>query len=147
MRREAGKSKWLKGLRNCHSFHYPSLEQWTELVTPDATKEDNHIYMAMESGNVYYAASDSIASHWMFQQMALLDPQSAVNPMVTELIALLGGFAEAVETTLGAFISDRLLVDGPQTEPCEGVVETPLFEHVSIPFWTNMPLRKTSSDS
>jgi hypothetical protein len=140
-KRRLASAKWPQRLRDRHSFHYPTFEQWKNLISPDASWEDDRIYMASQSGNVFYAGSDAIASHWMFGQKEPSDPKKAVDPMVTELISLLGEFTSAVEDTLGAFVAERLA--GQQVAPSidEGIVETELFEHVSIPFWTNMPSR------
>jgi hypothetical protein len=136
------KAKWPVRLRDTHSFHYPTFHQWKKVTQPDPTWEDDRIFQAKESGNVFYAGSDATASHWMFGQMDLADPRKAVDPMVDELISLLGEFTAAVEDVLGTFVVKRLIGSEGIVETDEGTVETGLFEHVSIPFWTNMPARK-----
>jgi hypothetical protein len=136
------KAKWPVRLRNGHSFHYPTFRQWTNVTQPDSTWEDDRIFQAKESGNVFYAGSDAVASHWMFGQLDSADPRTAVDLMVDELISLLGEFTAAVEDVLGTFIVERLIGSEGIAEADEGTVETGLFEHVSIPFWTNMPARK-----
>jgi hypothetical protein len=139
-KKRLARAKWPADLRDTHSFHYPTFQQWANLLTPDATWEDDQIFLAKESGNVYYAASEAIAHHWMFGQLNSTDPKNAVDPMVTELISLLGEFNSVVEETLGAFVSH--LLDGKvQPEADAGTVDAALFEGVFVPFWTNMPQR------
>jgi hypothetical protein len=136
--RRVSKSRWVERLRNAHSFHYPKFAQWSSLLQPDPSWEDDHIFTGSQSGNVYYAGSDSIAQNWMFGQLSETDPRNAVDPMVSELIALLGGANDAVEEVLGAFIVERL---SPNQAADLGTVDTVLFEHVELPFWTNMPAK------
>ena len=140
-KRRLAKAKWPEKLRTGHSFHYPSFEQWQHVLRVDASWEDDQIYLAKESGNVFYAGSDAIAHHSMFGQLDPVDPKSAVDPMVSELISLLGEFTSTVEDVLGAFVAHRLFDNEVPPESVEGAVDTALFEHVIIPFWTNMPPR------
>jgi hypothetical protein len=86
LRRRLDKSDWLRHLRDRHSFHYPTFEQWQALLSPKDLTVDDDVYGSTQSGNVYYAGSDNVAQHWMFGQMNSDDPRGAVDPMIDELI-------------------------------------------------------------
>ena len=131
-------SNWLKNLRNRHSFHYPRFDQWQHLVETHGEWSDDDVFMARQSGNVFYAGSDTMAQHWMFGQLNALDPRAAVEPMIDQLIELLRLFNGLVEDLLGAFVATRLLVQGQQPVAI-GSVACPDFAGVRLPFWTAMP--------
>jgi hypothetical protein len=138
--RSTEKAKWLAGLRNEHSFHYPPYEQWGAIVKPADDWVDDDIFMSSEvhSGNVFYAGSDVLAQHWMFGRMNCDSPREAVDPMINALIDFLGQFTSLVEDILGAFVATRLLPPDTRALPVGSVV-SPRFESVQLPFWTNMP--------
>lgn len=81
-----------------------------------------------------------MAQHWMFGQMDHQSPRDAVDPMIRELIELLGLFNGVVEDLLGAFIDARLLETDAALESL-GTVASPAFRDVRLPFWTSMPAK------
>ena len=139
--RSTEKAKWLAGLRNEHSFHYPPYEQWSAVVEPSDTWTGDDIFMAYQSGNVFYAGSDALAQHWMFGRLNSENPREAVVPMIDSLIDFLGQFNSLVEDILGAFVATRLVPAGEGALPV-GSVMSPQFESVRLPFWTDMPKAK-----
>ena len=139
--RSTENGKWLAGLRNDHSFHYPSFEQWSALVQPSDTWTADDIFMANQSGNVFYAGSDALAQHWMFGQLNSKNPREAVGPMIDSLIDFLRQFNSLVEDILGAFVATRLVPAGEGASPVGSVV-SPQFDSIRVPFWTVMPKTK-----
>jgi hypothetical protein len=105
--RSTTKAKWLEGLRNEHSFHYPPYEQWSAIVKPADDWVDDDIFMGKQSGNVFYAGSDALAQHWMFGRVNSGNPREAVVPMIDALIDFLSQFNSLVEDILGAFVAAR----------------------------------------
>lgn len=144
-KRSTDKAKWLAGLRNEHSFHYPTYEQWSAIVEPADDWADDDIFMAtqVQSGNVFYAGSDALAQHWMFGRENGSSPREAVVRMIDALIDFLGRFNSLVEDVLGAFIVARLIPPGTRALTVGSVV-SPKFESVQLPFWTSMPKAKAA---
>ena len=136
-------AKWLAGLRNEHSFHYPPYEQWSAIVEPADNWVGDDIFMSScaHSGNVFYAGPDALAQHWMFGRMTGDSLREAVDPMISALIDFLVQFNSLVEDILGAFVAARLLPPDARALP-GGSVVSPWFESVRLPFWTDMPKSK-----
>ena len=139
--RRLSEAAWLKELRNCHSFHYPSFSEWHKLVEPAGEWADDEIFLSEQSGNVFYAGADAMAQHWMFGQLNPDDPRSAVEPMINELIQQIARFKSLIEDLLRAFIVDRLLAPG-QVPQAVGSVASPRYDDVKIPFWTYMKAKE-----
>ena len=132
-------AEWLKNLRNQHSFHYPKFYQWATLIDPSPDWADDDIFLAEQSGNVFYVGSDMLAQQWMFGQFDSENPAEAVEPMIKALIALIGDINGFLEDVLGAFIAQRLTGE-IQQDSFVGTIECPEFETFNIPFWTHMPI-------
>ena len=132
-------AEWLKNLRNEHSFYYPKFCQWATLIEPGSDWVDDEIFLAEQSGNVFYAGSDMLAQHWMFGQLESENPRKAVEPMIGALIALIGDVNGFLEDVLGAFINQRL-TGKIQPNSFVGTIECHEFETFNIPFWTHMPV-------
>jgi hypothetical protein len=143
-RRGVSKAKWLADLRNKHSFHYPTLHEWQHLIEAQGEWTDDDVFMAKQSGNMFFAGSDAMAQHWMFGQLDAQDPRTAVEPMIDGLLKLLGSFNSLIENLLAAFVAKRLLAN--RVEPVlAGSIAAPDFESIRLPFWTSMPTRSVDS--
>jgi hypothetical protein len=137
-------AKWLSPLRNGMGFHYPTFERWSKLVAPDESWMDDVVYLGTQSGNTYHDAADTIAQAWMFGQYEGGDPRRAVDPLIGEMISLLGLFNTFLEDALGVFVSHVILAGGGAEPKPAGKVLAPDFESVAVPFWTAMPPRRSS---
>jgi hypothetical protein len=139
--RRVAAATWMSRLRDRHSFHYPTYEQWRPLLETSGVWQDDDIFMGAQSGNTFYASSDAMVQHWMFGQLNQSSPRDAVEPMIDELISLLADFNSLVEDLLGAFISERLLQEAQATKSL-GSVAGPEFHSVTLPFWTHMTAKR-----
>ena len=131
---------WLSPLRNGMGFHYPTFERWSSHVVPDVSWVDDVVYLGDKSGNAYYDSAETVAQAWMFEQYGATDLNDAVDPLVGEMIELLGIMNSFLEDALGTFISDVIL-EGSVTRQLIGKVLAPEFSNVTIPFWTAMPTK------
>jgi hypothetical protein len=98
--------------------------------------------LSNQSGNTYYDAADTVAQAFMFQQYGVTDLKEAVDPLIGQMIDLLGQMNSFLEDALGTFISEVIL-DSPVTRKPAGKVLAPEFKNVSMPFWTAMPSKNS----
>jgi hypothetical protein len=133
-------ASWLSPLRNGMAFHAPTLDDWKVHIAPDETWVDDVVYMGRQSGNTFYDAADTVAQAWMFTQYDA-DVRKAVDPLITEMIDLLGMVNIFLEDCLTIFVEVVMLDEEPSLEPI-GKVLSPQHNKVFIPFWTSMPPKK-----
>jgi hypothetical protein len=131
---------WLSPMRNGIGFHFPTFKHWESHIIPDSTWEDDHLFLGTQSGNTFYDAADSVAQSWMFSQYGASNVREAIDPLIGQMIELLGAMNTFVEDALGVFISSIILEDKGNRRHV-GKVLAPHHEKVSIPFWTSMPER------
>jgi hypothetical protein len=131
-------AEWLSPLRNGIGFHFPTFEHWTSHITPDESWVDDIVFLSDQSGNTYYDAADIVAQAFMFQQYGVTDLREAVDPLIGQMIDLLGKMTSFLEDALGTFISEVVLDRSATLKPA-GKVLAPEFKRVSMPFWTAMP--------
>jgi hypothetical protein len=133
---------WLSPMRNGIGFHFPTFKHWESHIIPDATWEDDRLFLGKQSGNTFYDAADSVAQSWMFSQYGASNIREAVDPLINQMIGLLAVMNTFVEDALGVFIGIVILKDKGIPQHV-GKVLAPHHEQVSIPFWTSMPERST----
>lgn len=133
-----GAAPWLPKLRNGLGFHFPRLRDWRPLIQPDESWVADSIYFANQTGNTYYAGSESIAQAWMFGLYGAAHIHEAVDPLIKQMIDLLGQVNSFLEDAIGAFVTDEIL-SSPQQVKNHGPLEAPRFEEVILPFWTSIP--------
>jgi hypothetical protein len=129
---------WLSPLRNGMGFHFPTFKDWESHVIPDATWEDDYLFIGSQSGNTFYDAADMVAQSWMFSQYGLDNIREAVDPLIRQMIDLLGKMNTFIEDVLGVFISE-IILDGKAQKEHVGKVLSPQHDRVFLPFWTSMP--------
>lgn len=134
---------WLSPLRNGMGFHFPTFERWSSHIVPDESWVDDVVFLGEKSGNTYYDAADTVAQAWMFGQYGAADLQSAVDPLIGEMIDLLRVMNTFLEDALGTFVAEVILDSTPICQPV-GKVLAPEFERVAIPFWTAVPSKRSS---
>lgn len=83
-------AKWLSPPRNGMGFHFPSFEGWKAYIVPDDTWVDDVVVMGHQSGNTFYDAADTVAQAWMFSQYGPDNVKDAVDPLINEMIELMG---------------------------------------------------------
>ena len=76
----------------------------------------------------------------MFDQYGAVDVKSAVDPLIEQMIELLGMMNSFLEDVLGTFIAEVIL-EGSVTRQAAGKVLAPEFGSVAVPFWTAMPAK------
>jgi hypothetical protein len=140
LNRAISDATWLSPLRNGMGFHFPTFERWSSHVVPDEYWVDDIIFLGDKSGNTYYDAADSVAQAWMFDQYGAIDVKSAVDPLIGQMIDLLGMMNSFLEDVLGTFIAEVIL-EGTMSRQAAGKVLAPDFNSVSVPFWTAMPAK------
>lgn len=128
---------WLSPLRNGMGFHFPTFERWESHVVPDASWEDDYVFLGEQSGNTFYDASDAVAQGWMFSQYGHQNVREAVEPLISQMIALLGEMNTFLEEAIGTFIGE-VLMDGKLKRRHLGKVIGPQHDKVVVPFWTAM---------
>ncbi|CAM8661897.1 hypothetical protein MCEMSHM24_00740 [Comamonadaceae bacterium] len=133
-------AQWLSPLRNGIGFHFPTFEHWSRHIIPDESWVDDTVFLSSQSGNTYYDAADTLAQAFMFQQYGVTNLKEAIDPLIGQMIDLLGTTNSFLEDALGIFISEVIL-DGSVTREPAGTVLAPIFENVSTPFWTAMPAK------
>lgn len=133
-------AQWLSPLRNGIGFHFPTFEHWSSHIIPDESWVDDTVFFSSQSGNTYYDAADTVAQAFMFQQYGVTNLKEAVDPLIGQMIDLLGSTNSFLEDALGIFISEVIL-DGSVTREPAGKVLAPEFKNVSTPFWTAMPAK------
>ena len=131
-------AQWLSPLRNGMGFHAPSFEDWKPHIVPDDTWVDDVVVMGNQSGNTFHDAADTVAQAWMFSQYGLDDVKDAVDPLINEMIELMGLVNTFLEDCLSIFIG-VVMLDGPLVRQPIGKVLAPQHEKVFVPFWTSMP--------
>ena len=131
---------WLSPLRNGMGFHFPTFKRWSTHVVPDESWVDDIVFLGDKSGNTYYDAADTVAQAWMFDQYGAVDVKSAVDPLIEQMIELLGMMNSFLEDVLGTFIAEVIL-EGSVTRQAAGKVLAPEFGSVAVPFWTAMPAK------
>jgi hypothetical protein len=132
---------WLSPLRNGMGFHFPTFDHWKAHITPDESWVDDRVYLGEQSGNTFYDAADSIGQSWMFSQYGTPNVREAVDPLIDQMIQLLGEMNGFLEEVLGTFIG-QVILDGQVQRRHVGKVLSPQYDRVTIPFWTAMPQRK-----
>lgn len=139
MNRVVASATWLAAMRNALGFHYPSIDQWAPYTTPNATWEDDLLFLGSQTGNTFYDAAEAVAKHHMFDQPGTGGAGKS-NQLVDEMINLLGVMTDYVETALGMLVVTLLvdvLPDGPRHK-----LSAPKFQDVRVPFWTEMTEHK-----
>lgn len=131
-------AKWLSPLRNGMGFHFPTFERWSTHVLPDESWVDDLVFLGKKSGNTYYAAADSVAQAWMFEQYGADELREAVDPLINQMIDLLRQMNSFLEDALATLIAEVIMEESSAPQ-FVGKVLAPDFERVSIPFWTAMP--------
>jgi hypothetical protein len=129
---------WLSPMRNGIGFHFPTFERWSSHIVPDDSWVDDQVFLGKQSGNTFYDAADTVAQAWMFGQYGLPNVRDAVDPLISQMIELLGMMNSFLEDALGTFIGEVILTDGAVPQHV-GKVLCPAHDRVSIPFWTAMP--------
>lgn len=132
---------WLSPLRNGMGFHFPTFKAWESHVLPDASWEDDYLFVGDRSGNTFYDAADTVAQSWMFSQYGLDNIQEAVNPLIGQMIDLLAEMNTFIEDVIGIFISE-IILEGKGVKRHVGKVLSPRHDRVFLPFWTDMSSRK-----
>lgn len=135
-------AEWLSPLRNGIGFHFPTFEQWNAHLTPDDTWVDDLIFSGDQSGNTWYDAADSVAQAFMFHHYGAAELKDAVDPLIDQMIKLLGMMNSFLEDALAALISEVTRAHPAAREPV-GKVLAPEFKSVAMPFWTAMPPKKS----
>ena len=74
----------------------------------------------------------------MFSQYGLDNVRDAVDPLINEMIELMGLVNTFLEDCLSVFIGVVMLDGTPEREPL-GKVLAPQHDQVFVPFWTSMP--------
>ena len=131
---------WLSPLRNGMGFHFPTFERWSTHIVPDESWVDDIVFFGDKSGNTYYDAADTVAQAWMFEQYKAVDLKSAVDPLIGQMIELLGMMNSFLEDALATLIA-KVVLQGSVKPHAAGKVLAPEFNSVAIPFWTAMPLK------
>jgi hypothetical protein len=147
LNKAVAKMPYLKTLRDRHSFHYPSISDWKSHIQPNSTWVDDRVYVGEASGNTFYEGSASVAQHWMFGLRDKDRPEESVEPMIAELIGLIGMFNGFVEEALGAFITTRLLPGVTVPPRVKLHACGPDFRLTHLPFWTYLPSREEETSA
>lgn len=130
-------ASWLGKLRNKVGFHFPTFSQLTPFIQPNDDWDDDLIYMSEASGNVFYDSANAVVMHWMFSMYGKENSADAIDPMIREMIDIIGCVTSYLENSLGFLIARSMLTDRNVREPC-GTVDSQRFDEVHIPFWTTM---------
>jgi len=137
----ANGAKWLSPMRNGIGFHFPTFDRWRTHIIPDATWEDDRLYLGDQSGNTFYDAADVVAQSWMFSQYdGASSAIEAIDLLIEQMIELLRVVNTFVEDALAILIGD-IILEGQGEPKHVGKVLGPEHEQVSIPFWTFMQRR------
>ncbi len=133
-------ASWLSRMRNTLGFHNPVFKDWEAVVQPDPSWVADSIYVGEQSGNTFYAGSDSIVQHWMFGLHGPGDLREQVDPLMMQMIELLGLTNSFLEDAIGVFVTEHILTGAPQVAK-HGPLSVPAYADVVLPFWTYMPPR------
>ena len=132
---------WLSPLRNGMGFHAPGFDDWKAHIVPDESWVDDVVFMGKQSGKTFYDAADTVAQAWMFSQYGVDEVRDAMDPLINQMIELIGLVVTFLEDCLTIFIG-AVLLDGAPPREHIGKVLSPQHDKVFVPFWTAMPQRK-----
>jgi hypothetical protein len=132
---------WLSPLRNGMGFHFPTFKALKSHVVPDASWEDDYLFLGDQSGNTFYDAADTVAQSWMFSQYGLPNVREAIDPLISEMIDLLREMNTFLEDVLGTFVGE-IILNNKGVRRHVGTVLSPQHDRVFLPFWTSMPSKK-----
>jgi hypothetical protein len=131
-------ASWLNPVRNGLGFHFPRYTDWADYVQPNENWVDDVVIIGRHSGNTHYESSEAVAQHWFFDQFGSANTRDAVEPMIDEMIKLMGMMNSFLEDSISTIIAEELLT--PSARPKQlGKVLSPRFDEFNIPFWTFMP--------
>lgn len=134
-------ARWLGKLRNGTIFHYPTLDEWSKIITPDSTWEDDEFYFSKDAWDVYFDASEIVGQSWMLTMIgngipptSKEDAQKKFEDMINTCVRLVGLLRTFVMDCLEVFIADYLLGSNPSVEQL-GHVRGTNIDSVTVPTW------------
>lgn len=132
--RKVAAAKWLANLRNTIAFHYPKLENWKAVITPNSSWHDDTLYFGSEPGNMYFDAPEQQMRELMFGRGSGMRPDERMEDIVSGVVDITTQLGDFVERAQVHFAMARLL--GDQEAVTVGrVIASPL-DKVELPFWT-----------
>jgi hypothetical protein len=125
-----GGNKWMRAVRNGHTFHYPGLDDWR--ATLESDKLDYlYIYVGESVGNSLFVASDHIASFATFAEAGQDDVQKQFSTMLDELIAIAGHVGDFLQEAAVSFAHKHLLAKAREIT----LTDVPALYEVHLPYF------------
>lgn len=138
--RKVSAAKWLANLRNTIAFHYPTLDDWKAVITPNSNWHDDVLYFGSEPGNMYFDAPEQQVRELMFGPGSGTNPDQRMDDVVSGMVEITTELGDFVERAQVHFAMSRLLED--QQPTVVGSVIAPPLDDVELPFWTTPALRR-----